>query len=171
MLTSIQCVFSWLWGCEGSGAIFIVCACAVGLCGNGLPGMRGTWGVVWRSAHVPMIPFTWLRRANAWTPSAHASNYQALLSIKTMQTIQIQLLCACVLYSYGVTWILWPYMGIVTSPKSHGWNARFWLVESKFPALWLVTDYCSHVYYSWLLFQKKYLFLTFNLNDKQRQKR
>ena len=82
MLTSIQCVFSWLWGCEGSGAIFMVCACAVGLCGNGLPGMRGTWGVVWWSAHVPSIPFTWLRRANAWTPSAHASNYQALLSIK-----------------------------------------------------------------------------------------
>ena len=45
-------------GCEGSGAIFMVCACAVGLCGNGLPGMRGTWGVVWRSAHVPSIPFT-----------------------------------------------------------------------------------------------------------------
>ena len=74
--------FSWLLGCEGSGAIFMVCACAVGLCGNGLPGMRGTWGVVWRSAHVPTIPFTWLRRANAWTPSAHASNYQALFSIK-----------------------------------------------------------------------------------------
>ena len=80
--SNFLCAFSWLWGCEGSGAIFMVCACAVGLCKNGLPGKRGTWGVVWRSAHVPSIPFTWLRRANAWTPSAHASNYQALFSIK-----------------------------------------------------------------------------------------
>ena len=45
-------------------------------------GMRGVWGDNWRSAHVPTIPFTWLRRANAWTPSAHASNYQALFSLK-----------------------------------------------------------------------------------------
>ena len=82
MLTSIQCVFSRLWGCEGSGAIFVVRACAVGPRGNTLTGMRGTWGVVWRSAHVPTIPITWLRRANALGPTAHASNYQALLSIK-----------------------------------------------------------------------------------------
>ena len=27
--------------------------------------------------------------------------------------------------------------GIVTSNKSHGWNARFWLVERKNAALWL----------------------------------
>ena len=82
MLTSIECVFSWLLGCEGTGAIFMVCACAVGLRGNGLPGMRGTWGDNWRSAHVPTIPFTWLRRANALGPTAHAFNYQALLSLK-----------------------------------------------------------------------------------------
>ena len=74
--------FSWLLGCEGLGLLFVVCACAVGLPRNRLTGMRGTWGVVWRSAHVPTIPFTWLRRANAWAPTAHASNYQALLSIK-----------------------------------------------------------------------------------------
>ena len=35
----------------------MVCACAVGLRGNVLIGMRGTWGVVWRSAHVSTIPF------------------------------------------------------------------------------------------------------------------
>ena len=75
------CFFLTL-GMRGSGAIFAVCACAVGLCGNRLTGMRGTWGVVWRSAHVPMIPFTWLRRANAWTPTAHAFNHQALVSLK-----------------------------------------------------------------------------------------
>ena len=70
------------WDARGLGLLFVVCACAVGLRGNRLTGMRGTWGVVWRSAHVPTIPFTWLRRANAWVPTAHASNYQALLSIK-----------------------------------------------------------------------------------------
>ena len=82
MLTSIECVFLDFWDARGLGLLFVVCACAVGLRGNGLTGMRGTWGVVWRSAHVPTIPFTWLRRANAWAPTAHASNYQALLSIK-----------------------------------------------------------------------------------------
>ena len=82
MLTSIECVFLDFWDARGLGLLFAVCACAVGLRGNRLTGMRGTWGVVWRSAHVPTIPFTWLRRANAWTPTTHASNYQALLSIK-----------------------------------------------------------------------------------------
>ena len=85
MLTSIECVFLDFWDARGLGLLFVVCACAVGLRGNRLPGMRGTWGVVWRSAHVPTIPFTWLRRANAWTPSAHASNYQALFSLKLCQ--------------------------------------------------------------------------------------
>ena len=70
------------WDARGLGLLFVVCACAVGLRGNRLTGMRGTWGVVWRSAHVPMIPFTWLRRANAWALTTHASNYQALLSTK-----------------------------------------------------------------------------------------
>ena len=82
MLTSIQCVFLDFWDVRGLGLLFVVCACAVGLRRNRLTGMRGTWGVVWRSAHVPTIPFTWLRRANALDPTAHASNYQALLSIK-----------------------------------------------------------------------------------------
>ena len=43
---------------RGLGLLFVVCACAVGLCGNRLIGTRGTWGVVWRSAHVPTILFT-----------------------------------------------------------------------------------------------------------------
>ena len=82
MLTSIECVFLDFWDARGLGLLFVVCACAVGLRGNRLTGMRGTWGVVWRSAHVPTIPFTWLRRANALDPTTHAFNYQALLSIK-----------------------------------------------------------------------------------------
>ena len=70
--------FSWTSGdARGLGLLFMVCACAVGLGGNVLIGMRGTWGVVWRSAHVPTIPFTWLRRAKALGPTAHASNHHA----------------------------------------------------------------------------------------------
>ena len=68
MLTSIECVVLDFWDARGLGPLFMVCACAVGLCGNRLTGMRGTWGDNWRSAHVPSIPFTWLRRANAWPP-------------------------------------------------------------------------------------------------------
>ena len=67
---------------RGLGLLFVVCACAVGVRGNRLTGMRGVWGDNGRSAHVPTIPFTWLRRANAWALTAHASNYQALFSIK-----------------------------------------------------------------------------------------
>ena len=148
MLTSIQCVFSWLWGCEGSGAIFMVCACAVGLCGNGLPGMRGTWGVVRRSAHVPTILFTWLRRVNAWTPSAHASNYQALLSIKLCKQYRFNSCVRVFFIPMGSRVKPCPNMGICDVNKSHGWNARFWLVEKNFAALWLVTDQCSPYYYS-----------------------
>ena len=90
--------FSWLLGCEGSGAIFVVRACAVGLRGNRLIGMRGTWGVVWRSAHVPTIPFTWLRRANALGPTAHASNHY-------VNNVNLTLVCVCS-FSHGVTWFL-----------------------------------------------------------------
>ena len=59
--------------------------------------------------------------------------------IKTMPRMWIQLLCACVLYSMGSREFPWPYMGICDVNKSHGRNTRFWLVETKFAALWLVT--------------------------------
>ena len=77
LLTTVECVFLDFWDARGLGLLFVVCACAVGLRGNGLTGMRGTWGVVWRSAHVPTIPFTWLRRAKALGPTAHASYHHA----------------------------------------------------------------------------------------------
>ena len=74
--------FSWTSGdARGLGLLFMVCACAVGLRGNRLTGMRGTWGVVWRSAHVPTIPFTWLRRAKALGPTAHASYQHATIGV------------------------------------------------------------------------------------------
>ena len=103
MLTSIECVFLDFWDARGLGLLFVVCACAVGVRGNGLTGTRGTWGDNWRSAHVPTIPFTWLRKANAWTPSAHASNYQALLLIKLCKQCGFNS-CVCVFF------ILWGHV-------------------------------------------------------------
>ena len=89
---------------RGLGLLFMTCACAIALCENRLAGMRGTWGVVWRSAHVPTIPFTWLRKANAWAPTAHASNYQALLSLKLCQECGFNS-CVCVFF------IPWGHVG------------------------------------------------------------
>ena len=99
---------------RGLGLLFMVCACALGLRGNRLTGMRGTWGVVWRSAHVPTIPFTWLPRANALGPTAHASNHY-------VNNVDLTLVCVCSL-SHGFTWFFMPKYGhcdvnLVTWPK------------------------------------------------------
>ena len=98
-----QCVFLDVWDVRGLGLFFVVCACAVGLHGNRLTGMRGTWGVVWRSAHVSTIPFTWLRRANALSPTAHASNHY-------VNNVDLTLVCVCSL-PHGVTWFFMPKYG------------------------------------------------------------
>ena len=111
MLTSIQCVFLDFGVVRGLGLLFMTCACAIALRENRLTGMRGTWGVVWRTAHVPTIPFTWLRRANAWAPTAHASNYQALFSLKLCKQCGFNS-CVRVLYSMGSRERLCPNMGI-----------------------------------------------------------
>ena len=71
--------------------------------------------------------------------------------IKTMWRMQIQLLCVSVLYSMGSRVKPCPNMGIVTSHKSHGWNARFWLVERKFAALWLVRTQRGQYHYYYML--------------------
>ena len=141
------CVFLDFWDARGLGLLFVVCACAVGLRGNRLTGMWGTWGVVWRSAHVPPTTFTWLRRANAWAPTAHASNYQALLSIKLCEKCGSN---PCV----RVFFIPWGHLvfhdhiwAFVTSMGSPDLYARFWLVETIFAALWLVRTFCSHYDY------------------------
>ena len=67
--------------------------------------------------------------------------------IKTMSRMQIQLLCACVLYSMGSRVKSCPYMGICDVNKSHGRNARFWLVEKNVAALWLVSTPRGHYHY------------------------
>ena len=74
------------------------------------------------------------------------SRFYAVRSIKTMPSMWIHLLCACS-FPHGVTWILCPNMGIVTSIKSHGLNTRFWLVEINFAALWLVSTSSSLLHY------------------------
>ena len=50
------------------------------------------------------------------------------------------LVCVCSLFLW-VTWV--KTMGCDVN-KSHGRNARFWLVETKFAALWLVTPQRGH---------------------------
>ena len=56
-------------------------------------------------------------------------------------------------FSYGVTWLWCPNMGIATSSWSHGLYAWFWLVEKNFAALWLVGTYCSlHYYFHFIAF-------------------
>ena len=147
MLTFIECVFLDFWDARSLGPLFVVCACAVGVHGNRLTRMRGTWGVVWRSAHVPTIPFTWLRRANAWALTAHASNYQALLSIKLCQECGFNS-CVRVFFipmgSRGVK------QWVVTSISHMGeMRDSDWSREILLRSDWLL-PYCSHHdYFRW----------------------
>ena len=142
MLTFIQCVFLWTDGdARGLGLCLSVCACAVGLGGHRLTWMRGTWGVVGRFAHVPTIPFTWLRRANAWGWSAHASHLY-LGSTRSLKLCQVcgSNSCVCVFFSpWGhVNWMpkygtLWRQFGHMGSMLDSDWSTK------NFAALWLVS--------------------------------
>ena len=141
MLTSIECVFLDFGDARGLGLLFVVCACAVGVRGNRLTGMRGVWGDHWRSAHVPTIPFTWLRRANAWAPTAHASNYQALLSIKLCQKCGFNS-CVRVFFipwghvsNHAQIWALWRHISHMGQMRDSDWSREIllrsdWLLPS-----------------------------------------
>ena len=118
MSTSIERVVLNFWDARGLGLLFVVCACVVGLRGNRLTGMRGTWGDNGRSAHVPSIPFTWLRRVNAWAPTTHAFNYQALLSIKLCKQCGFNS-CVCVFFIPWVTCQTMPKYGHLWRHISH----------------------------------------------------
>ena len=78
-------------------------------------------------------------------------------------------MCACSLF-HGVTWT--KTMGCDVN-KSHGWNARFWLVETNFAALWLVRTNKSH--YDYLQGQARNINLdsqtTVAIEDTARQKK
>ena len=66
---------------------------------------------------------------------------------KTMWKMWIQPLCACVPYPMGHVNAYAQIWAFVTSHKSHGLNTRFWLVEIKSAALWLVRTYRGHIHY------------------------
>ena len=146
--SKILCVFLDFGDARGLGPLFMVCACAIALCENRLAGMRGTWEVVWRSAHVPTIPFTWLRKANAWAPTAHASNYQALRgSLKLCQECRFN---SCV----RVFFIPWGHVSnhahiwaFVTSISHMGeMRDSDWSREILLRSDWLLPQ-CSHIDY------------------------
>ena len=138
--------FSWTSGdARGLGLLLMVCACAVGLRGNVLIGMRATWGVVWWSAHVPTIPFTWQCRAKALGPTAHASNHHATIGVFLWMPMFFTL---C---SLSARWLVErsrEFFDDVFMLMSHvtTFSLSDWL-RATFAALWLVTDWSSHVYY------------------------
>ena len=89
--------------------------------------------------------------------------------IKTMWKMWIQLLCACVLYPMGSRGFSWPYMGIVTSYESPDLNARIWLVDKIFAALWLVSTQRGQYYYSCHLKSGLHMTLKKQVSDCQYQ--
>ena len=60
-----------------------------------------------------------------------------------VNNVDSTLVCVCSWF----LWVTWTKPLDCDVKKSHGRNARFWLVETKFAALWLVTDPCSHYDY------------------------
>ena len=112
--------FSWTSGdARGLGLLFMVCACAVGLRGNVLIGMRGTWGLFWRSAHVSTIPFTWLRRAKALGPTAHASNHHATIGVFLWMRVFFTPWGHVNFHDH--IWALWRQLGHVCSMLDSDW--------------------------------------------------
>ena len=59
------------------------------------------------------------------------------------------LVCVCSLF-HGVTWAKTLICDVKKSPDR---NARFWLVETNFAALWLVIPSCSHHDYLFFVWQ------------------
>ena len=101
----------------------------------------GDWGLFWAS--------------NSYPGSTR--------SFKTMPSMRLHLL-------RGVTWFLCPYLGALTSLKSHGLYAWFWLVEKNFAALWLVGTYWRPPYYWRLSRVKRPFFVVTILNVTARIK-
>ena len=118
-----QCVFLDFWDARGLGLVLSVCACAVGLRGNVLIGMRGTWGVVWRSAHVSTIPFTWLRRAKALGPTAHASNHHATIGV--FLWMRVFFIPWGHVNFHAQIWALWRQFGHLTYMLDSDWSRKF----------------------------------------------
>ena len=125
MLASIECVFLDFWDARGLGLLFMVCACAVGVRGNRLTGMRGTWGSRLAVCACAYDPIHVTAQGQRLGPICACVQLPGSILHKTMSRMWIQLLCACVLYSMGSRVKPCPYMGICDVNKSHGPNARF----------------------------------------------
>ena len=140
--------FSWTSGdARGLGLLFMVCACAGGLRGNRLTWMRGTWGVIWRSAHGPMIPVTRLRRAKAWGRTAHASHHHATRGLPINVYVLYPMLAICALSGRERSREFFDNVSMLMSHVTT-FSLSDWL-RAKFAALWLVTTWSSPVYYSY----------------------
>ena len=130
--SKILCVFLDFGDARGLGLLFMTCACAVGLREHRFTSMRGTWGVVWWTAHVPTISFTWLRRANAWTPLRMRSTTR-LFSLKLCQTCRFNYLCASVLYCmgsrefYDQIWAMWRHISHMGEMHDSDWSRQILL--------------------------------------------
>ena len=162
---------SWFWppysvfvltSGDARGLGLVLSVCAVGLGGNVLIGMLGTWGVVWRTAHVPTVPFTWLRRAKALGPTAHASNHHATRGLPMNAYVLYPLQKSHPLIGrersrefFDDVFML---MSRVTTFSPSDW------LRATFAALWLVTDWISPVYY-WSCFDRC-IFITRHLYAK-----
>ena len=132
--------FSWLLGCEGSGTTFHglrMRSRSTRKCAHRNVGDLGSSLVVCACVYDPIHVTA---QGKSFRP-----NCACVLSARHYRGLPIN---AYVCFPMGSREFPWPYMASLTSIWSHGLYAWFWLVEPKFAALWLVTTWSSHYYYS-----------------------
>ena len=124
------CFFMDFWGCEGSGATF--------------HGLRMRSRSTRKSAHrnAGDLGSSLAVCACAYDPIHVTAQGKSLgpncACVQPPRHYRGLPMNACVHYPMGSRGFSWPYMGIVTSIGSPDLNARFWLVDKIFAALWLV---------------------------------
>ena len=127
------------WGCEGSGATFHglrMRSRSRRKCAHRNAGDLGSRLAVCACAYDPIHVTAQSKRLGP-----HCACVQSLHHYRGLP------MNACVLYPMGSRGFSWPYMGIVTSIGSPDLNARFWLVDKIFAALWLVSAQRGQYYY------------------------
>ena len=136
MLTSIECVFSWLWGCEGSGTTFRslrMRSRSTRKWAHRNAGDLGSRLAVCACAHDPIHVTAQGKRLG---PICACVQLPGSSLHKTMPRMWIQLLCACVLYSYGSR----GFLGQMWRHKSHMGEMRDsdWSRENLLRSDWLL---------------------------------
>ena len=132
------------WGCEGSGATFHglrMRSRSTRKCAHRNAGDLGSNLTVCACAYDPI-------HVTAQGKSL-GPNCACVQSPRHYRGLPMN---ACVLYPMGSREFSCPNMGIVTSNESPDLNARFWLVEKIFAALWLVSTQRGHFHYFLCLF-------------------